>query len=237
MPSHLGIKRSLVEYEEGVFVLLDQIDTGGGEALQVGWVVTDEDGRVGPVGILADQDIDRFVGFAGSLALLFHFGPEGVPVDGEAPFAGHQFGQVERKAIGVVKLESEFAREGVPFLQRIGFAGEEFDSAVKGLVEGFLFRAEGFFDEFGPFSEFGKGFLHLFDQGGCESVKKGVGKAEGAPVAYAPPQDSTQGVIAVAVAGQNTVRNREAKGSQVIPDDAESNVDFLLLVGRFAICG
>ncbi len=68
-------------------------------------------------------------------------------------------------------------------------------------------------------------------------MKEGFGKAEGAPVANAPSQDPTQDVIAVAVAGKNTVRNGEAKGSQVISDDAESNVDFLLLVGRFAVCG
>ena len=65
-------------------------------------------------------------------------------------------------------------------------------------------------------------------------MKEGFGKAKGAPVAYSSAQNPAQDVIAVAVSGEYPVGDGEAKGPQVIPDDPEGDVDFLLLVGRLA---
>ncbi len=44
-------------------------------------------------------------------ALLFHQCLEASGIDGEPPLARHQLGEIEREAIGVVKFESEVARE------------------------------------------------------------------------------------------------------------------------------
>ena len=68
-------------------------------------------------------------------------------------------------------------------------------------------------------------------------MKEGLGKAEGASVAYPSAQNPAQDIVAIAVAGQDTIRNREAKSPQVIPDHSEGDVDFLLFVGWLALLG
>ena len=54
-------------------------------------------------------------------------------------------------------------------------------------------------------------------------------KAERAAVAHGAAQDAAQDVVAVVVARLDAVGDREAQGADVVGDDAEGDVDFLLL--------
>ena len=61
-------------------------------------------------------DVDRFLflRLAPSLPLLIHQFLESLSVDGEATLARHQFGQIDREAVGIVQFEHKPSRHDHP---------------------------------------------------------------------------------------------------------------------------
>ena len=65
---------------------------------------------------------------------------------------------------------------------------------------------------------------HVFDQHIHELIEKRFLEAEGATVADGAAQDAAEDVVAVVIAGLDSVGDGEAEGADVIGNDAESNV-------------
>ena len=61
-------------------------------------------------------------------------------------------------------------------------------------------------------------------------------EAEVSAVAYSPTKDAPEDVVPVGVAGQDAVGDGQREGADVVADDAEGNVCFLLL-GSFGFSG
>ena len=64
------------------------------------------------------------------------------PVDAQAPAAQHVLGEVEGKAVGVVKLERDPAGQGVAAAEPGGGLVEQLEAAVEGLLEARLLELE-----------------------------------------------------------------------------------------------
>ena len=160
-------------------LLPDEASAGGGVVGEVGGVVALEGGGFRLVVGGGDFYFDAFVGFPRAGALFFHVVLEGGFIHVESAFAGHELGEVQGEAVGVVEFEGEFAGEFVRFVgflvlfELFGFASEEFDASVEGFAEGFFFGAYGFLDEFLALGEFGEGGAHLLTSTGTSLWKKG----------------------------------------------------------------
>ena len=110
---------------------------------------------------------------------------------------------------------------------RFGF--EQGDSLVQRAVESFLFALEDLFDVGLLRAQLGKDIAHGLRKNAGKFVEKRLMESERATVAHGAAQDAAQDVIAVAVARRDAVGHGKAQGSRMVGNDAESDVDFLLL--------
>ena len=109
LATHFGVAGGDIEHD-GVLVL----HRDDFQHAHIGFerVVADELGR--SLGFdLADGDnlLVFLASFAGALLLLFHELLEASGVHGKSAFAGHEFGEVEREAVGVVEFEGSCTRK------------------------------------------------------------------------------------------------------------------------------
>src|SRR5690606_19309225 len=114
------------------------------------------------------------------------------------------------------------------------FAGrvvEESQAAIESAVELFFLRLEHGRDFLLPRREFGEDLAELGHEDGHEEVKKRVGRveAEDTAEAHGPSQDVADDVVTTSIARLDSVGDGETDGADVVPDDAESDVDLLLL--------
>lgn len=157
-PPELGVERGLVQDDRGLGAdagALDRLPADDDRphfAFGDLGVVAQELGRAG---FVSDREPHRFgrglarpgPGLARVLALARHRPGEALDIDGTALGAERVLGEIERKAVGIVKLERDLARE-----RRIGsepahFFVQEFEPAVQGLLEAGLLELQRFRDQ------------------------------------------------------------------------------------------
>ena len=169
---------------------------------------------------------------AGAGALLFHAAVELGLVDVEALLGGHQDGQVEGEAVGVVELEGLVAGKhgGVGLLEPGDGFIEEGDAAVEGGGEGFLLGAEGADDFLAAGGQFGEEATHLLFEDGEELAEERLHEADVPAVARGAAQQAAQDVAAAFVGRHDAVGDGEGERAQVVGDHAHGNRGFVLEV-------
>jgi hypothetical protein len=112
LAAHLGVADGVVEDDDGLVLELDDfLDVGAGVVV----VVAEEVG--GCLGLdLGKLDDLLLLGGAGAGALLFHQLLEAFLVHRQAAFAGHQFGEIEREAVGIIENKSSRTIEACKFI-------------------------------------------------------------------------------------------------------------------------
>mmetsp|Transcript_38091 Transcript_38091/g.88641 ORF Transcript_38091/g.88641 Transcript_38091/m.88641 type:complete len:221 (-) Transcript_38091:1267-1929(-) len=195
--------------------------------LELGVVVRGRDGAVGQPGGLFGDELQAFsssglVGvarFAGARLLRLHFGGESVEVHGESRFLGHEFGEIDGEAKGVVEEEGLVAADLGPFL--VGHFGaevvEEFDAAVEHGGEGPFLLVDDFDDGVFIFDQFGVGFAEGVDDSRHQFGEKSrLALQNLLSVPRRPPQNPSQYVPPSLVAGYGPVRDGETERPGVI---------------------
>mmetsp|Transcript_31780 Transcript_31780/g.60702 ORF Transcript_31780/g.60702 Transcript_31780/m.60702 type:complete len:220 (-) Transcript_31780:229-888(-) len=111
------------------------------------------------------QSLRRRSRIARTLLLALHLGPEAGGVDCHAGLLGHEFGEIDGKAQGVVEVERLVARDdlGVGGIVDFDLFVEVFDAAIEHGREGLLFLLDDFDDVGLVFDEFGVGFAKGLD--------------------------------------------------------------------------
>ena len=113
---------------------------------------------------------------------------------------------------------------------------EYLNSPIQRLIKRLLLALDDLLDVVLLGAEFGEDVAHRLGQDGDELVEERLVEAEGAAVADGAAEDAAQDVVAVGVAGLDAVGDGEAQRADVVGDDAEGDVDLLLLgVGRCAL--
>ena len=227
LPAHLGIKRRAIQHDAGAFLLLNDLRHGGGG----GELLKPDKHRRGIGGEARYADDLLLLRGPCTVALLLHQRIKPGGVHRQATLTRHQLRQVQRKAIRVIKLERKRAGQFFFIPQPRGFFAEEVDAAVEGLVERLLLGLDRLPDDVATLFQLGKNTAHRLHQHINELVKKRLLESKRTAVTHCPTQDAAQDVVAIGVARQNAISDREAQRTDVITNDAERHVD-LFLLGR-----
>ena len=225
LAAHLGVAGGLIEDDGGAVLDLGDLGDFG---LRGEGVVTDKSSRV--VGAdVGERDDFLLLRRAGPVTLLFHQLLETGAVDGQAAFAGHELGEVEREALLVIEAEGDGARDGAAGLELVGLVFKEGDALVEGAVEGFFFDADDVGDHRAAGADFREDVAHRLGEHADELMEEAVLQAERAAVADRAAQDAAEDVVTVGVAGLDAVGDRKGERTDVVGDDAEGHVVLLLL--------
>ena len=177
------------------------------------------------------------MGLSGSFALGIHFLFESFHFNGKARFPCHELGKVKWESVGVIQFECKGTGQLTSRMQTFDFPIKEFNSAIKGVVEGFLFGLKGFHDQILSLLKLREKGMHLINEGGGKQVKERLFETKSSTVTNASAKNSPENVVSITVSWKNSVCDRKTESSQVISYDSKGNVRFLLLIGRFAFRG
>ena len=237
LTTHLSVERSLVEDDliEHV-LLLCHLTVTEDMCIAVVGVVADELllalMHVDPVAVLHSGSV------ACTLFLLSHLLVEALGVYCEAVLTADKLGEVEWEAIGIEEAESLLALElcFAGSLQLVHVDGEEVDTTLERAEERVLLLLHHLRDEILLSLELRISTTHLSDEHGHELVHEGILLVEErVSITYGTAKDTADDVTSLGVARQLTVGNGESHGAQVVGDDADSNIHFLLSVDTLTI--
>src|SRR2546423_3945690 len=248
LSTHLGVANRVVEHHRRLVL---QSDNFLHICARVCVVVAKKTGRLFRLDL---RKLDRllFLRASRASALLFHqlFKPN--RVNGESTLASHQFGQVERKAIGVIEFEGKTSRndrrqrsrslvdnftinENNWRLQKLALQNllsKKLQAPIQRLIKRLFLSSQHFFDVLLHGANFGENIPDFFGNDRNELVKKRLVEFKYATVANCAPQDAAENVTASFVTRLDSIRDRKAQCADVIGDDAEGDVDLFL----FSIC-
>src|SRR5260221_1494416 len=109
---------------------------------------------------------------------------------------------------------------------------KDFNSFIQRLIKRFFLGADDVLDMLFPSPDFGEDVAHGVGEDVHEFVEEWFMEAEGAAVADSATQDAAQNIVAVSVARLNTVGDRKAQRSDMVGDDAESDVGLKVRIPR-----
>ncbi len=231
LPAALGIEGRLGDDDRNVLAVLAAGSEHFGLALVV--VIADESRRSAG----AETDLRRsgviLAGGASALALLVHQAVEPGDIDADRPsIAQHVLGQIERKAVGVVELEGELARERVTaaMLDSREFRRRSVPARDRACRRSDLIRALGEL-EFSYASSFSSGYaspIASTTPSHAASQENSRGSQE-ASVASGRLIKPPQHVFAVGVAGHDSFGDEEAHRARMISDRAKRDVILCVL--------
>ena len=194
--------------------------------------------ELGGAGLFLDVEPDGFGGsFARTLPslarvvlLLLHRFSEGCGIDRDVAPAQSVLRQIEREAVGVVKLERNVSCKHVACAQIVRGIVEQDQATLQGLAElGFL-KLERLGDHCLRAAKFAVGVAHLADECWHEAVHQRVLGAEQMRMPHGAAHDPAQDIAAAFVGWQHAVGNQEAGCAQMVGDDPMAR---LLLAGRW----
>ena len=230
-PPELAVKRRLVEDEGALFARLEAIDFDAvlddraDDFLGGLGFVAEEIGRPDPLAQGVPHRLGRRLarsrpGAARLGALSLHGGVEAVDVDRKAACAERVLGQIERKAVGVVKLEGGFAGQHPAGTERPRLVLEDREAARERRAEARLLELESFGDQRLGAHQLGVGLAHLAGQRRNEAPHQRIARPEQLGVAHRAAHDAPQHVAAALVRRQDAVGDEEGRGAQMVGDDA-----------------
>src|SRR5208282_758167 len=167
-----------------------------------------------------------FARSAAALALLIHQAVELRRVDLDRVVAQHVLGEIEREAIGVVELESDFAGKisaAGPAQVRL-FLFDQFEAAIQRLAETRFLLRNDLPDLCRILMQFRIGIAHRLDDPLMGYREERTMDAQMAAVTRGAPDDAAQDVLAIGIAGVDAFGNQEGHGARVVGDDAKRNV-------------
>ena len=157
---------------------------------------------------------------------LVHLLVEARFVDREPALGGHQLGEVQREAVGVVEHKGVLGRDLPAGRQARGGLLEQRDAAVQGLAEGDFFFLDLRGDGVLHLRQLGEGGAEVGHHRGHEFVEERLADVERLPpVAHRPAQDAAQHVAAALVAAVGAVGQGEGQRADVVGDHAVGHVD------------
>ncbi len=233
----LGVERRLVQHHHAALALCQFVDLPA---------VAEERNDIAAIGQLAVAgkfglalDLDAFAvvdvevaGGTGALALGVHCRIKTGHIDFKISLTGHIGSQIDRKAVGVVKLEHGFARDLLA-----GKTADRLLQQMHALVQSFgktlLFLAEHLFDLSLRFGQFRIGFAHLLNQRSHQLVEEAAFDAQFVAVANGAADNAAQHITAPLVGGDHPVGDQEGTGADVISDDLERGVFQVFGPGQF----
>ncbi len=227
----LGIERRLVDDDDTALAFLQSIDAGAvldqrdDPARRRLGLVAEELGRAELFLQFEPESFGR--GLARSRprlprlgALLVHGGGETFRIDADPARLQRVLGQVVGKAISVVELERDLARQRGAARQPLGRIVEQAQAPFERLAEARLFELQSLLDQALPALELGVGAAHLFDQRRHQAIEQRLLGAENVRVAHGAAHDAAKHIAAALVGGQHAVGDQERRGAQMIGDDA-----------------
>ena len=125
-----------------------------------------------------------------------HCGIEAIAVDTAAFFAQRVLGEVEREAVGVVKLERRIARKVRAIRQVRQFIIQKLQATIQSGLEPHFFVQKRFFDELLALTQFRIGRAHLLHQSGHQFVHHGVFRTQQMRVTHRAAHDPAENVAA-----------------------------------------
>ena len=93
--------------------------------------------------------------------MCFHASFKARGIDFESAFTSEEFGEVERKTVGVVEREGFLAADGAV----LALLFKELESAIEGFIKTAFFVCEGLFDSGGARFDFRENRAKLCNQG------------------------------------------------------------------------
>ena len=240
LTAHLGVHRRLVEHHDSFDALGDfrSLLVLGHHCkdLALRHVVFIAD-KFGGRDVLTKLDTgpaevaQRLARLSGANLLLLHLALEFLLVDLHSLFLRHLDRQVDREAIGVVKLEGVRAGEHRFSLFLMG--GQHFrknaHTAVDGLGEILLLHAHHAGDIGRALAQIGIMSLIFMDDRFHDLAQEGMVHTQQLAVARRAAQQAAQNVAAALVGGQHTVRDHKDGSANMVGDDAQGNVALLAL--------
>ena len=133
-----------------------------------------------------------------------------------AAAAQHVLGQIERKPIGVVEPEGNFARQRLVGTQPRGLLIEQAQPAFEGLPEIALFEPQRLGDQRLGAQQFGIGRAHLLHQRRHEPPHQRFLAPEHLGMPHRAAHDAPQHIAAPVLARQHAIRDQEGGGTQMI---------------------
>ena len=133
-------------------------------------------------------------------------------------------GQIKREAKGIVKFERRFTGQVCTFGQACYFVVEQFQAAIKCLLETDFFVQQRFFDQALALHQFRVSRPHLLDEFWHQAVHHRVFVAQHMRVTHRAAHDAAQHVTAPVVGWHHAVRDQEGGGAQVVGDHAVARV-------------
>jgi len=216
LATHLGVEGSPVQDDRPLVALAERGRHGG---LVLQQVVACEQGGLQVELLVLGQLGDLHLGGSGSGPLLLHARLEAGLVDGKTAFAGHDLGQVQWEAVGVIQFEGHLAGKDASHLHASGLLLEQGDAPVQRLVERGLFAPHDLLDLGLLAEQLGKDIPHGLGQDRHQVMKEGVHQAQLASVAGRPTQDPAHHVAAALVGGDGSVGDGEGHHPQVVGAD------------------
>ena len=159
-------------------------------------------------------------GFARFGALALHGDVEACLVHADLAGAQRLLRQVERKAVSVVKLESDVAGQVLPFAQVARFLVENCQAARERHAETGFLELQRFLDQSLGAGEFGISGAHFAHQRRDEAPHQGVARAQHLRMPHRAAHDPAQDIAAAFIGGQHAIGDQEGGGAQMIGDDA-----------------
>ena len=174
-----------------------------------------------------------------ALALLLHLVVESLGVDRQVLLLGHDRGEVDGKAVGVVQHEGLLAGDpAVAALDGlVGELAEALQTAVEGLEEALLLHPDHALDVLAGLAELAVVIAHPLDHHVGAAVQEGLTEAEVAPVAHGPAQDAAQDVAAAVVARPAAVGHGEGQGTDVVGDHLHAHALLVVAAVGPALAG
>ena len=156
---------------------------------------------------------------AGFGALLFHGEGKAVLIHRDAAGAQRILGEVEGKAVSVVKLEGDIAGQAVACFHAGGGFVQELEAARQGFAEADFLQLQGFLDQAFGALEFGIGGAHFRHQGRHQPVHQRILGAQQMRMAHAAAHDAAKDIAAAFIGGQHAIGDQERSRAQMVGDD------------------
>ena len=231
LPAAFGVERRLVHDDPDLLALGRRLDLGPVDhqrqdrALGLVGVIAQELGRAVAVGkVEPDRGVPRLARARPSGArlglLLGHRAVEARDLDPAPLLAQRVLRQVQREAVGVVKLERRLAGQVRALGQARDLVAQKPQPAIERLAETRLLAPQRLLDHRLSAGEFGVGRAHLPDQRGHQLVHHRVLGPQHVRVAHRAAHDPAQDVAAPLVRRHHPVGDQEAGRTQVVGDHA-----------------
>ena len=135
---------------------------------------------------------------------------------------------VQGKPVGIVELEDQGARQGVPPLlfKAIDLLIKQLQAEVEGLQEAFFFLLNDLGGQGQIFPDLGIELPHGLGHTLSHPEEKGVIESQDLSVSGGPPQNATHHIAPTFIGGHGPIGQQKGQGPTVVGNDLDGNIRF-----------